>query len=223
MELKKLKGILFDLDNTLYDYSPCNYEGEKAAIKFLSEELALSASKTMRLYKEARTYVHEQLKNTAASHSRLLYCHKLIELATGSSEPVLARKASQIFWESFLNNMRPRSDVIRLLKYIKQNSIKMAIVTDLTTDIQIRKMEKLKIPQYIDVLVTSEEVGIEKPNPKIINFALNKLNLKKKEVMLIGDSLEKDKMVADQLQIPFWHVTNDSDISDFYSYLMTKH
>ena len=47
---------------------------------------------------------------------------------------------------------------------------------------QIKKLEKLKLSKKIDFLVTSEEVGVEKPDLRIFSSALAKLNIKKDQV-----------------------------------------
>ncbi len=48
------------------------------------------------------------------------------------------------------------------------------------------------IEDYFDFVLTSEEVGYEKPNPKIFYSALNKALLSPNEVLFIGDSLISD-------------------------------
>jgi putative hydrolase of the HAD superfamily len=46
----------------------------------------------------------------------------------------------------------------------------------------------------VDYLVSSEEAGAEKPDPKVFELSLEKLGLKKDEVVMIGDNYEKDIM-----------------------------
>ena len=66
---------------------------------------------------------------------------------------------------------------------------------------QIKKLEKLKLSKKIDFLVTSEEVGVEKPDLRIFSSALAKLNIKKDQVIMIGDNHEKAIMGARQYGI----------------------
>ena len=69
----QLKGVLFDLDNTLYSYEPCNQAGQQAVLNWLSKQLGLPVRKLQQHYDQARQQIHEQLVGQAASHSRLLY------------------------------------------------------------------------------------------------------------------------------------------------------
>ena len=74
-------------------------------------------------------------------------------------------------------------------------------VTDLTAEIQFRKLMKLNLENKIKFIVTSEEVGIEKPNKKMFEKALEKLNLKADQVIMIGDSMSKDILGGEALEI----------------------
>jgi putative hydrolase of the HAD superfamily len=78
---------------------------------------------------------------------------------------------------------------------------KICLVTDLTAHIQYRKIHKLKLNQYCQSIVTSEEAGKEKPNPLMFKLALQKLNLKSSEVCMIGDNFKKDIFGANSLNI----------------------
>ena len=45
--------------------------------------------------------------------------------------------------------------------------------------IQVEKLLKMKLGKLVNYLVTSEEVGAEKPNKKIFSIALKKLTVSK--------------------------------------------
>jgi len=79
-------------------------------------------------------------------------------------------------------------------------------VTDLTAQIQLQKWQKLGLQRYIDFLVSSEEAGVEKPSPYIFELALDKLQLKAHEVIMIGDNANKDIAGANALQIKAYQV-----------------
>ena len=68
----KYKGILIDLDDTLYDYS---YSHNVAfnEVKILLIKNGFSNVDFEKLYKISRSYINKRLFGTAASHNRLLY------------------------------------------------------------------------------------------------------------------------------------------------------
>lgn len=68
----------------------------------------------------------------------------------------------------------------------------VCLITDLTAEIQLRKIVHLKIEKLIDLVVSSEEAGADKPHNSIFALALKKLRLSRKEVVMIGDDSRKD-------------------------------
>ena len=94
--------------------------------------------------------------------------------------------------------MKPFEGVYELLKKYKNN---ICLATDLTADIQYRKIKKLKLHNYCNSVVTSEEAGREKPHPYMFMLSLQKLGLKASEVCVIGDSFNKDIFGARNSQI----------------------
>ena len=84
---------------------------------------------------------------------------------------------------------------------LKAKGIQIAICTDMTTAIQHRKLRQLNVADLIDVLATSEEAGRDKPSAQIYQLVLDKLGIEKKEVLMIGDSLERDVKGAEAMGI----------------------
>ena len=67
--------------------------------------------------------------------------------------------------------------VREFLELIKSEKIPLAVVTDLTSHIQLRKLTYFNLQDTFDAVVCSEEVGIDKPNKANFDLALRKLNL----------------------------------------------
>lgn len=208
-----IKGILLDLDNTLYAYQPCNQAGQRAVIKWLSKKLSVSQQKIKRSYNQARQQIHRQLRGQAASHARVLYLQYVIEDLTGRTNVRLTLQAEKIFWQAYFSKMKLRPGIPTLLKFIHAQSLKMVLVTDLTTSLQLSKISRLRINNYFNFIVTSEESGHDKPHPAMIRLALQKMQLRPTEVVFIGDSLEKDQVVAQRCHIPFIQLTRQRDVT----------
>lgn len=193
----KIKGILLDIDNTLYDYSHSHSFAKNQLIKYCSLKFNLPNSLVNSAYEKGRHFVHIELSETAASHNRLLYIQKMLEIL--NINPTLhAIDIYNIYWNSFLDKLIPFDGIYSILNKYKN---KICLLTDLTAHIQYRKIQKLKLQNYCDKIVTSEEVGREKPHPYMFMSGLKKLNLKAKEVYMIGDSFKKDIVGAVNLGI----------------------
>lgn len=209
--MKNIKGILLDLDNTLYSYEPLHELSLKTTLEYISNV----AKKDYKTVKEtficAREYVNNSLKDTASCHNRILYFQKTCELLNiNPIEHVLL--AYDIYWETTLNNLVCDNETKTFLDFIK--NYKIVMVTDLTAHIQFRKMQKIELGKYIDFVVTSEEVGIEKPSPKIFERALLKLQTQKDEVIMIGDNLKKDCIGAKDFGIKSFWLNRGEKIQD---------
>ena len=213
----KYKGILLDIDNTLYGYSSPHIKAMDEIYQVCFEQFNISKEKTKIAFETARNAVHIELSETAASHNRLLYIQKMLEFLKINplSYSLFIYNA---YWDTFLKNMKIFEGVNNLLEKYPG---KICLVTDLTAHIQYRKVSKLKLEKYIDCVVTSEEAGKEKPHPYLFMLALKKINLKPEEVCMIGDSFKKDIVGATNLGIKSFWINHENNIETIDKSLVT--
>jgi HAD superfamily hydrolase (TIGR01549 family) len=192
-EVKGKKAVILDLDNTLYAYDPCHKVGLNAVYKLYSDEIeSISRKEFDSQYEQAKKSVKTRTKNQAASHSRLLYFKEMLEIQYRRSFLQASKTLEKAYWNAFFEKMKLEAWVMPFLKYLHAQEIAAIIVTDLTLDIQIQKIRKLKLDQWIRYMVTSEEAGVEKPDPKIFKLALAKVSCKPSQAIGIGDDPKKD-------------------------------
>src|SRR5207247_6042836 len=53
-------------------------------------------------------------------------------------------------------------------------------------------LDKVRLAKYFDLVVTSAESGIRKPDPGIFRYALYQLNIRPEEAIMVGDSERHD-------------------------------
>ena len=180
--------ILFDTDNTLYEYDIVHIEAQKAVKDKVTKTLSISENDFDSAFSKARTEIKAMLKNTAASHSRLLYFQRVLEILGLGSQVLLALDFEQTYWRTFLSKIVLFDGVRELLDEIRLLGIPTAIVTDLTAQIQFRKMVYLGLDRYFDVIVTSEEAGFDKPAKEPFELALQKVKVECNHIWMIGDN-----------------------------------
>lgn len=207
----KYQGLLLDIDNTLYNYNSTHDYALGKVIEYCINNFNVIEHTIIHAYNTARKKIHIKLSDTASSHNRLLYFQEMLELLN-----INPLKYSfiiyNIYWDNFLKYIKPFNGVYKLLdKY--QN--KICLVTDLTAHIQYRKIKKLKLERYCKNIVTSEEVGKEKPHPYIFISALQKLNLQMSEVCMIGDNFKKDIIGASNLNIQSIWLNSEGKIEEY--------
>lgn len=203
----KYKGILLDIDNTLYDYTITHSFAISRVLDYCINEFDLSRNEINIAYEKARNKVHVELSETAACHNRLLYFQKMLEILNVNALKY-SLKLYNIYWDSFLEVLRPFDGIYELFEKYKN---KICLVTDLTAHIQYRKIKTLGIENYCDKIVTSEESGREKPHPYMFMLALQKLDLRADEVCMIGDSFKKDIFGATSLGITTVWVNHENN------------
>ena len=181
-------AIMFDTDNTLYPYDPAHTAAQKAVREKVVSTFSITPEEFDKAFKEARQQVKSGLKNTASSHSRLLYLQRMLEIMGLGSQVLLALDFEQTYWRTFLGNAVLFDGVKELLDDIRLLGIPTAIVTDLTAQIQFRKVVYFGLDHYFDYIVTSEEAGFDKPHEAPFKIALQKMRPKGACIWMIGDN-----------------------------------
>jgi HAD superfamily hydrolase (TIGR01549 family) len=185
-------AILFDTDNTLYPYDPAHETAMRAVREKVTKTFSIDGDAFDKAFAEAREQVKKRLHHTAASHSRLLYFQRMLEIIGLGSQVMLALDFEQTYWRTFLSNAVLFDEVKELLDDLRLLGIPTAIVTDLTAQIQFRKVVYFGLDHYFDYIVTSEEAGHDKPHEAPFQIALEKMRPKGNCIWMIGDNPVND-------------------------------
>ena len=181
-------AVLFDTDNTLYPYDSTHIVAQKAVKKKVVDTFSIKANDFDKAFVRARNDIQERLEGTASSHSRLLYMQRMLEIMGLGSQVLLALDLEQTYWRTFLSNAVLFEGVKELLDDIRLCGIPTAIVTDLTAQIQFRKIVYFGLDHYFDHIVTSEEAGYDKPHKEPFVLALEKMQPQGSCVWMVGDN-----------------------------------
>lgn len=189
---EKVRGILLDLDGTVYEYDSCHKNGLLALYKGFSVVHSIPYDLFCGLYSDAQKAVKERTNGQGASHSRLLYIQHMLEQTLRRTDVETVLTLEEIYWSAFMDEMKLKEGVSEFLAECEKRGVIVCIITDLTTAIQFRKIGRLGLSASIDFVVTSEEAGVEKPSPLIFSYAIEKMGLQKEDVIMIGDDSKKD-------------------------------
>lgn len=185
-------AVFFDTDNTLYSYDAANDFAMRAVRAKAVRLLGIDEARFDDAFQRARSTVKQRLRNTASSHSRLLYFQGLFEAIGLGSQVLLALDFEQTYWRTFLGRAELFAGVKEFLDDLRIAGIPIAIVTDLTAQIQFRKIVYFGLDQYFDHVVTSEEAGYDKPHAAPFELALAKTKPAGDCIWMIGDNPECD-------------------------------
>jgi putative hydrolase of the HAD superfamily len=95
-----------------------------------------------------------------------------------------------------MDEMTPAEGAAQLLDGLRERGIRLGVGSDMTADWQIKKLDKLKLLDKLDFIVTSEEAGVEKPELKLFQLCAKKAGCAMEECLFVGDNLKKDVLGA---------------------------
>jgi len=191
-----LPSILFiDLDDTIVSSSLAYNEGM----------FALGIDPNDKDYLKARSDVKNILPSSCVqSHNRFLYFKKYLENKNSFSANDLLDLMNK-YENAMLSSIeRQWIDLKRkdLFSTLKNKFKKIVIITNETTRTQVLKVKRFDPNgKLFDLVITSEEVGVEKPDPKIFEFALKLISASPTNCLMVGDSYKNDIFPSVKMQM----------------------
>ncbi|SJZ34582.1 HAD family hydrolase [Anaerorhabdus furcosa] len=111
-------------------------------------------------------------------------------------------------------------DTIEVLENLSKK-VKLGIIANQLPGLKERLI-KLKIADYFEVIVSSSDVQLEKPDHKIFEIALHDAKCESNEAIMIGDRIDNDILPAKQLGMNAIWVQRDFEMTDIGN-LADKH
>ncbi len=186
-----IQGVIFDLDNTLLDFMKMKEVAVKSAIKGMIEagleiDEAESYDDIVSIYEEfgwENQKVFDVFLNKTIGYVDNKY------LAAGIVAYRRAREA----------NLLAYPNVNRTLVSLTKLGIKLAVVSDAPSREAWMRIYYLNLYHFFDAVITLDDSGERKPSSKPFEMALNKLQLKPEDSLMIGDWPERDVVGAKQI------------------------
>jgi FMN phosphatase YigB (HAD superfamily) len=186
-------SIFIDLDNTLYDYQAREKNARRDLFAKASRDLQISTQKLSRAYESARAQVKFRNGESASSHSRLCYISEMFVQLGFRQKPDQILELENTYWQSYLSELQLDSKVSEFIALIRQRAVPLVLITDLTLEIQYRKLIRLNLVSSFDYIIASEECGGDKISG--LPFTLGFSRLPETELQFpwfIGDSIHDD-------------------------------
>lgn len=111
--------------------------------------------------------------------------------------------------------------LIPVLKTLKRNGVKVAIVSNHIQQCLEAIVEHFGIGEYFDVIVTSSLVKAKKEELTPIKYAMFQLGATNKDVILVGDSYERDILPSKKLGIDAYLLRTDYNLNKDSNYILS--
>lgn len=197
--MTKIKNLIFDLDNTLYDFSKVWEISNKLVFEYLGYDKFTTYKEFFKLYKSVNNQLVKEVLKGSLKIIELR--HKRLMLTLEQFGLNLTVEDCNFYYEKqfeyILESITPDEEVNLKIRQL-QDKYNMIILTNGKSYEQRMKLKKLGL-ENIFKLYISGETHISKPKEKAFLNVLETEGILAVETMMIGDSLYHDIVPAKKL------------------------
>lgn len=199
-----IKGIIFDMDGVLIEAKDWHYEALNRALGLFGYNIS--------------RYDHLVTYDGLSTKTKL----KMLTLERGLPEELheFINGMKQIYtMEIVYQKCKPVFYHEYALSKLKKAGYKIAVASNSVRKSVETMMEKSDLKQYLDLMLSNQDVIHPKPNPEIYLTAMEKLNLEPNECMIIEDNPNGIRAALDSKA----HVMQVSGVRDVYYENIKEH
>lgn len=194
----KLKCVIFDMDGLLVDTESLRYKAYNKVFKDCH-------------YNFSENDYSKYWVNLGTGLDGFLDNNKKIKII---EKKLLILKKQKYFIEMiYESNLKSIDGVVRLLKILKENNIKIALATSSSRYETIIILKKIKLYSYFNIIVTKDDVKNKKPHTEMYEYILKKMKLSPSNCITIEDA-EKGIIPSIELKIKTIAIPNNYTINN---------
>ena len=188
----KIEHVFFDLDHTLWDFE------KNSALTFekifLENKIDLDIEDFLKVYVPLNLQYWKLYRNEKVSKEALRYerLKKSFDAVNYNVSDALIDTLATAYIDNLSNFNHLFEGTLELLDYLKEKKYSLHIITNGFEEVQNKKMINSKLYPYFEQIITSESVGVKKPDARVFEHALEVSKANKENSIMIGDSLEAD-------------------------------
>lgn len=164
-------GILFDLDGTLVD----NEHVKATAFSRAIEQLGGKSNPT----------IYEKVMGMSGPVIRNQF---IVESMAQIDSDEYFELYKSIYENLLQTELKIRPGVVRFLSDLKSAGLKLAVVSSAYKGVVNCIIETLGLAQYMDTVITGDDVINKKPNPDCFLMALERINIPQGQIVVFEDS-----------------------------------
>lgn len=190
------KWIFFDLDDTLFDFSAASFvslmrlwdETPELRARFADPDSFLSE---YHIHNKRMWDLHERGEISAdflkAERFRLTFAPERKDDCIIKYSRMLNDRYLWLLGECDM----PCEGAKEVLEFLKRKCL-IGVLTNGFTEVQYRKLRSTGLDRYIQRMVISDEIGIQKPDPRIFRYAERETGCQTAEAIMVGDNPAND-------------------------------
>ncbi len=189
--MQKIKAILFDIDNTLFDIKDIKKNAiASAAQAMLDAGLKIEKDEIIRL-------LEKEYFDEPKFYGRTVISDFLQEQAI--HDPKIEAAGIEGYRKGKIPHMKPYRGVVETLKALKGLNCALAIVSDAREVKVHQNLYALGIDHFFEVVISSRTLNTFKPDKIAFAAALEALGVTPEETVHVGDNIDRDVQGANNI------------------------
>lgn len=191
-----ISAIIFDLDNTIEDFSPA----EAIAEAYIAEKASQLAKCKPLDFLSAFTAAKKRHSHRPSpiDYSRRIWISEAAESLKISLD---SEELEQEYWTVFKKEVKLYPGTLATLSALRKHGFRLALLTDSDglPGLKDARINELKLDRSFDLTVTADKIGENKPSPKGFIYIAQEFKLHPSQIMMVGDHPEFDLQPAKKL------------------------
>lgn len=184
-----INTIVFDVDGTLYDETHAKIKAELLTAKFISDKSNVSMEMVHKIFQESKDKVTNDFEGLPERNDRRKWYKETLQRINAIN--VTEIEACEYYWNVVFDNIEPYIDLISVLPELSQK-YKLFVLTDEFLEIQKIKLNRLGLDSYFIEVISSDQIGENKPSRTLFNYILNIIGESPSNVIMVGDNPPAD-------------------------------
>jgi len=190
--IDNVKGVIFDLDETLIDDFVGLEKAHRAVAKELHRYVSGQGAKVSEEALFSKVTELDDKMNMKRKYIRNDWWPLLLEqLGVKVELPLeILDRLTLLYWETFADNTELYPDTEETLRYLKDKGYRLGIITDTdgTRGIKKMRLSRLKIVKFFDsIVIAGEDTPKTKPDPNPYLIVAKELGVGPEECVFVGD------------------------------------
>lgn len=194
-----MKAVVFDFDNTVEEWLPFEDEVENHLSREVAQKYGLEPVSFKKEfdrikidYLKSHSFPQDYGRDTWFSET----------LAHFGVYDVNVVPIVEHYWNLLVELVQPFPETHETLQKLIDAGYTLAMLSDgdgVVRAYKDRRIKKLGIEDYFSVILTSDELGVNKPNPRLFLEVSSRLGAAPNECIMVGDNPPKDLLSAKEL------------------------
>ncbi len=180
-----IKAVIFDFDHTLYDRDLTLLGTVADLMAELKDYLRPDITKEE--FTGALLYA-EQHPDGYYTNGYGGVCDLLHQKGVFARKPE-KKEYALAFYNTMSHHIVPFEDTYTTLQALRDMGYKVALLTNGHTDMQMQKLRHTRVPEYMDEIIISDSLGLQKPHPATFFAICRKMGIKTSEAIYVGDNI----------------------------------